>query len=74
MKVYYIKHKDITKLLNKLSEFTNTFEKFVMKHHNYSYDTQINLVNDIWECKIEIKDESNKFEVLKRITNKDRVL
>lgn len=74
MKKYLIKHKDLNKLLAKFNEFKTTFESFVMKHHNYSYETSIELINDIWECKIEIKDESNNFEVLKRITQSPRVL
>lgn len=74
MRKYIIKHKDLNKLLDKVSEFTNTFEKFVMKHHNYSYDTNIELLNDIWVCKIEIKDESNNFEILDRVTQSHGVL
>lgn len=75
MKKYLIKHKDLNKLLSKLDEFKETFEKFVMKHHNYSYETNISLNEDnIWECKIEIKDESGDFEVLKGIVSSHRVL
>lgn len=69
------KHKDLTKLLDKLTEFKTTFETFVMKHHNYSYETSISLNEDeVWECKITIKDESNNFKVLNRITNTSGVL
>ena len=68
MRKYLIKHKDLNKLLHKFNEFKTTFETFVMKHHNYSYETNIELINDIWECKIEIKDETNNFNVLDRIT------
>lgn len=75
MKKYLIKHKDLNKLLSKLDEFKNTFEKFVLKHKNYSYETNISLNNDdVWECKIEVKDESNNFEVLKGLSESSRVL
>ena len=46
MKKYLIRHKDLNELLSKLDEFKETFEKFVMKHHNYSYETNINLNED----------------------------
>ena len=75
MRKYLIQHTDLVKLLSKVEEFKNTFETFVMKHHNYSYDLAIEInKDDVWECKIEIKDESNNFEVLNRITKSSGVL
>ena len=75
MRKYLIQHKDLVKLLSKVEEFKNTFETFVMKHHNYSYDISIDInKNDVWECKIEIKDESNNFKVLDGLSKPSRVL
>lgn len=73
MRKYLIKHKDLNKLLDKFNEFETTYKMFVEKHHNYNYTSTINLVDDIWECEITIKDESKNFRTLEGITAENAV-
>ena len=73
-KNYLIKHKDLTKLINKFEEFKLTFETFVLKHKKYSYNANIELIDDIWECKITVKDESENNKVSERFKKSHRVL
>ena len=73
-KNYKIVEKDLIKLLDKLQEFTTTFENFVLKHHKYSYETNIEQKDGLWECIIKIKNESDNFEVLERTSRAPGVL
>jgi hypothetical protein len=65
IKKYQIKHTDLVKLLNKIQEFQNTFENWVMKHNNYTYKTNIEQNKDLWVCNIEVRHEQTKDKVSK---------
>jgi hypothetical protein len=65
IKKYQIKHTDLVKLLNKVQEFQNTFENWIMKHNNYSYTMNIEQTKNLWICNIEVKHEQTKDKVFK---------
>lgn len=73
-KQYLIKHKDLVKLINKFEEFKLTFETFILKHKNYAYEANIDLIDDIWECKITVKDESENNKISQGFKKSHRVL
>lgn len=74
MRQYLITHTDLVKLLDKFTEFKTTFDRFISLHNNYTCDADITLNSDnVWECKITIKDESNGFREFKKAVKTARV-
>lgn len=62
-KNYTIKNTNLLTVLNKLQEFQETFETFVLKHHKYKYEVTIECLKELWVCNITINNEQDKTKV-----------
>lgn len=52
----YIVYRDtIIEALDHLDEFNTKMEKFITKNPNYSYSSDLDEVNGLWEVKVKVK-------------------
>lgn len=73
-KNYIIKNKDIVKVLKKYEEFNDTFNRFLLKYKNYIHTVEIDCEDDVWICKINVQNESDKNKVFKETIRSSPVL